>query len=521
MSTTQKKHEQDEGAKATLDVGKQLTQRREALAAAISAAPNGRHQEEKDALEEAHKRAGVAAVDADQKAVNAFFAGQQARLEKVQQLELQISKQALGEADKQLGSADQQGKALAKLDAARKDASDLHQQEQTQLREEQEELESVLTMPEGEDRTELLDDLARRQGKVWSEPEEATRLAAGSGLDEKTQTFSKDAMQAAARSADEREGSERLARGNLGERQATDWLAANKYDILNYKPDIKGTNQGGIDMVAMKDDKDYLVDNKALSRDGNVSSVSALTTNFKQNLEAVKKSLQAMADDAKRPAEERAMVQKAIEALKNDNYVKVVTNANIAENDRILSGVTDALKEKDIRFVDVMNKERDGNQAASAWLEQNGYDLVHTRPEERMNQPGIDMVAMKDDTAYLLDNTAVTHSGELNSGSPLTRNFEKSLEVMKDALRDQANDSTRAAEDLKRVRAALAAIEEGRYARAATNANVDTDERARQNDQELRALQDAAKAQGLILFDVLDAENRKKKAAEEDEEEDA
>src|SRR6187551_2162973 len=99
MPTTQKKHEQDEGAKATLDVGKQLAQRREALAAAISAAPNGRHQEEKDALDEAHKRVAAAAAEADQKAVNAFFAGQKARLEKVQQLELQISKQALGDAD--------------------------------------------------------------------------------------------------------------------------------------------------------------------------------------------------------------------------------------------------------------------------------------------------------------------------------------------------------------------------------------------------------------------------------------
>ena len=219
-------------------------------------------------------------------------------------------------------------------------------------------------------------------------------------------------MQAAERSADERVGSERLARGNEGEKLAADWLAANKYEILDYKPDIKGTNQGGIDMVAMKDNKVYLVDNKALSRDGNVSSVSALTTHFKQNLEAVKQSLRAMADDAERSAKQRAVVQKAIEALEKDNYVKVVTNANVTSNDRILGGVTEKLKADRIRFVDVMNKERDDrNRAASEWLDRNGYDLVHSKAEERINQPGIDMVAMKDDVAYLLDNNAVTRNG--------------------------------------------------------------------------------------------------------------
>jgi hypothetical protein len=76
------------------------------------------------------------------------------------------------------------------------------------------------------------------------------------------------------------DGPQRLARGNLGERLASDALAADGYDILAYKPDIIGTNQGGIDIVAMRGDDLYLVDNKALTRSGNVSSVSALTDNF-------------------------------------------------------------------------------------------------------------------------------------------------------------------------------------------------------------------------------------------------
>jgi hypothetical protein len=227
-----------------------------------------------------------------------------------------------------------------------------------------------------------------------------------------------------------------------------------------------------------------------------------------------------MADDTERSADEIALIREAIAALDKGNYVKVVTNANIAENDRILSGVTDALKEKDIRFVDVMNKERDErNQAASAWLEENGYDLVHSRPEEELNLPGIDMVAMKDDVAYLLDNTAVTRSGELNEGSPLTRNFEKSLEDVKRSLRAEANSWSHATEDFVRVRAALSAIEDGRYVRAATNANTDRDDRRRQDDQAQRALQDAAKAQGLVLLDVLAAEqDAKKKAVTEEAE---
>ena len=73
---------------------------------------------------------------------------------------------------------------------------------------------------------------------------------------------------------------QRLARGNLGERAATEALARDGHQILHYKPEITGTNQGGIDMVTMRNGIVYLVDNKALSKGGNVSSVSALTTNF-------------------------------------------------------------------------------------------------------------------------------------------------------------------------------------------------------------------------------------------------
>ena len=43
----------------------------------------------------------------------------------------------------------------------------------------------------------------------------------------------------------------RLARGLAGEKAATEFLASEGHQILQYKPDITGTNQGGFDMVTM------------------------------------------------------------------------------------------------------------------------------------------------------------------------------------------------------------------------------------------------------------------------------
>jgi hypothetical protein len=165
----------------------------------------------------------------------------------------------------------------------------------------------------------------------------------------------------AARSADEVDIDNRLRRGNFGERAATDWLAANGYAVLDYKPDIDGTNKPGIDVVAIKDDTVYLVDNKALSRTGDVRSVSALTTNFADrdgrpgNLANVKDALRRMADDAGRSADEAALARKALDALDAGRYVRAVTNANVTRDDRLLTDVTQQLKRQyGIEFIDVM-----------------------------------------------------------------------------------------------------------------------------------------------------------------------
>ncbi|MFF0518307.1 hypothetical protein ACFYTC_06390 [Actinomadura nitritigenes] len=149
----------------------------------------------------------------------------------------------------------------------------------------------------------------------------------------------------------------RLARGNFGERAATEWLAAEGHTILSYKPDVRGTNQGGIDMVTMKGQKVFFVDNKALTRAGNVSSVSALTTNFEKNKAAVLRELKAALAGAG-SAEERTVLRQAVGAIEQGRYVRVVTNANVAPEGKTLSGLSSRLASQGIEFIDVMGGPR-------------------------------------------------------------------------------------------------------------------------------------------------------------------
>jgi Holliday junction resolvase-like predicted endonuclease len=145
--------------------------------------------------------------------------------------------------------------------------------------------------------------------------------------------------------------SSRLAQGNLGERLATEALAAEGHQILFYKPDILGTNQGGIDVVTRQDGMLYLIDNKALTRDVNVSSVSALTTNFVQNVAAARDDFAAYAADATRPAAEVQVFQQAVTDIDAGNYVRAVTNASISE--QVARGLTQKLQDEGIQFINV------------------------------------------------------------------------------------------------------------------------------------------------------------------------
>lgn len=143
-----------------------------------------------------------------------------------------------------------------------------------------------------------------------------------------------------------------LKRGFYGENLATHALAADGHEVLNFKPDIRGTNQGGIDAVTIKDGFVYFVDNKALTRSGNVSSVSALTTNFTKNkvaaLDQMRQSLKSAPTKG-----EREVWQSAIEAVESGRFKKVVTNANLTRDDAVLSGVTQRLSDQGVEFIDV------------------------------------------------------------------------------------------------------------------------------------------------------------------------
>lgn len=147
--------------------------------------------------------------------------------------------------------------------------------------------------------------------------------------------------------------SEHLKRGNLGEKLGTEWLAAQGHKILSFKPSILGTNQGGIDMVTLKDGMVHFIDNKALSRAGNVSSVSALTTNLGKNKAAVLAEFRsALAESTLK--EQQEVLQAAITAIESGNYKLVVMSANVLKKDgKALSGVTDRLKALDVDFIDV------------------------------------------------------------------------------------------------------------------------------------------------------------------------
>lgn len=148
------------------------------------------------------------------------------------------------------------------------------------------------------------------------------------------------------------ETSTRLKRGNFGERLGADALASDGHTILSYKPDIRGTNQGGVDIITLKEDVVYFVDNKALTRTGNVSSVSALTTNFARNRADALLQLRASLARATSPAE-RDVLRRAITSIEAGNFKRVVTNANLARDGIITSGVTDQLKAQGIEFIDV------------------------------------------------------------------------------------------------------------------------------------------------------------------------
>lgn len=149
---------------------------------------------------------------------------------------------------------------------------------------------------------------------------------------------------------------ENLKKGNLGERLATDCLAADGHDIIFFKPQIEGTNQGGIDIVTYKNHTVYFIDNKALLKTGNVSSVSALTTNFEKNKKAFIDIWRPKSQDFSLPQQERLMYLKLLGQTTTGHFVKVVTNASLAPNELIKRDVSSTLSKQGIRFMNVHHK---------------------------------------------------------------------------------------------------------------------------------------------------------------------
>lgn len=105
-------------------------------------------------------------------------------------------------------------------------------------------------------------------------------------------------------------------------------------------------------MVTIKDGVVHFIDNKALTRTGNVSSVSALTTNFAKNKDTV---LAELKDQLAKGGtkEQMDVLQNAVTAIEKGNFKKVVTNANLTKDDAILSGVSQGLRDEGFEFIDV------------------------------------------------------------------------------------------------------------------------------------------------------------------------
>lgn len=150
---------------------------------------------------------------------------------------------------------------------------------------------------------------------------------------------------------------EKLKKGLFGERTATDALAQDGHEIILSKPDIMGTNQGGIDIVTVKDNQAYLIDNKALTTGRNVNSVSALDRNLKQNIAELVKELKAARNKPGATKMQQDKLDEAIQLIENKKFKLVVTNASLVENiGQASRGITDKLLKKGFEFIDIMRK---------------------------------------------------------------------------------------------------------------------------------------------------------------------
>jgi Holliday junction resolvase-like predicted endonuclease len=157
-----------------------------------------------------------------------------------------------------------------------------------------------------------------------------------------------------------------LKQGLIGERLAAEGLSQQGHKILLYKPHIKGTNQGGIDIVTMKDGQVFFIDNKAYTSGRNVAAVSALDKNFAQNVAKVRAEFTRYASDPDRTQSERDLYQQAVDAIDGKNYQKAVTTVAVAPDGQHSPGITPALASKEFVHIPIGPISAESVQQASA-----------------------------------------------------------------------------------------------------------------------------------------------------------
>jgi len=196
---------------------------------------------------------------------------------------------------------------------------------------------------------------------------------------------------------------EALKKGNFGERMAMDALAKDGHEIVCGKMDIKGTNQGGIDIVTLKDGILYAVDNKAFTTGKNVSSVSALEKNFEQNIGAIRSEFSRYAADPARSELERQRFTQAIDAIDKGNVQKMITTAAFAEDGKMSVGITTKLENKGFIFKDVTTPPLAG---ASSELKlvplEIGRDAIEQLHAAEKTQAGLDSLSPRLNTLDMI-----------------------------------------------------------------------------------------------------------------------
>lgn len=145
-----------------------------------------------------------------------------------------------------------------------------------------------------------------------------------------------------------------LKQGLFGERLATEALAADGHQVLLCKREIQGTNQGGFDIVTLKGDKVWLVDNKAFTTGRDISSASALTTNFDANLDKLVDELKTHAADTANDPQLRQIhdaYTQAVELVESGQYQKATTGYALALEGEHTTAVSAKLESQGIEHI--------------------------------------------------------------------------------------------------------------------------------------------------------------------------